>query len=147
MKAEFNNSIADLKTLITLLGLQISKAETRISSTEDKLEWMDTEVTKLRKDNEYLMNKVEYLKNYNRRNNSHIIGLPQGWEGTDSIKFCTLLFLSIFSQENFSDPVIVERAHRSLVPHPPPESSPRPLLVQFLKYQDRERVLCYAAKM
>uniref|UniRef100_A0A8C1LBN4 L1 transposable element RRM domain-containing protein n=1 Tax=Cyprinus carpio TaxID=7962 RepID=A0A8C1LBN4_CYPCA len=73
--------------------------------------------------NEALRNKMEYIENYNRRNNIRLIGLSEGAE-----------------EENFGAPIIIERAH-----HVPtvriPGKAPRPILIRLLRFQDRETIL------
>ncbi|CAK6959615.1 hypothetical protein F7725_002548%2C partial [Scomber scombrus] len=77
-----------------------------------------------------------------RRNNIRIINLPEGYEGTNPVKCFTNWLPSTLGYDNFSDPIIIERA---FIPRPPSDKKPRPIIISFLKYQDREKVLRTAA--
>lgn len=135
---EVNNAITNLDKTITGLVTKVTEAENRISVAEDTL-------AGLRKQNEYLLEKVDQLENYSRRNNIRVINLLEGCEGTNPVKFFTDWLPSTLGSYSFPDPIIIERAHRALFPRPPPDKKPRPVIIRFLKYQDRERVLHAAA--
>ncbi|CAB1320805.1 unnamed protein product [Coregonus sp. 'balchen'] len=109
----------------------MEEAEERISTAEDKLEVMGTELQKLRKNNEYLMKKVDHLENYSR-----MIGLREGCEGTDPIDFSAAIIPSLLGKEHLAKPLVIERAHRSLAPRQSPDQNPQPFLVRFLRYQE-----------
>lgn len=94
---------------------------------------MDTRVNKLCEENDFLLEKVDQLENYNRRNNIRVVGL---YEGTDPVKYFANWIPDILGQEHFGEPLIVERAHCTLSPHPDPGQRPRHVLIRLLKYQD-----------
>lgn len=142
---EVNNAITNLDKTMTGIVTRVTEAENRISEAEDTLVGLDKTVLQLRKQNEYLLEKVDQLENYSRRNNIRVINLPEGCEGTNPVKFFTDWLPSTLGTDSFPDPIIIERAHRALFPRPPPDKKPRPVLIRFLKYQDRERVLRAAA--
>lgn len=60
-QAEIQNAISGLTTTTNTLGSRMEEAEELITTAEDKLEGMGTELQKLRK-NEYLMNNVDHLE-------------------------------------------------------------------------------------
>lgn len=66
---EINNAITNLDKTINGLVTRVTEAENRISTAEDKT------VLHLRKQNDYLLEKVDQLENYSRRNNIRIINL------------------------------------------------------------------------
>lgn len=143
---EVNNAITSLDKTINGLVTRVSEAENRISNAEDTLKDLDKTVLHLRKQNDYLLEKVDQLENYSRRNNIRLINLPEGREGTIPVKFFTDWLPSALGSDNFPDPIIIERAHRALFPRPPPDKKPRPVIIRFLRYLDRERVLRAAAR-
>lgn len=142
---EINNAITNLDKTINGLVTRVTEAENRISAAEDTLVGLDKTVLHLRKQNDYLLEKVDQLENYSRRNNIRIINLPEGCEGTNPVKFFTDWLPSALGPDTFSDLITTERAHRALFPRTPPDKKPRPVIIRFLKYQDRERVLRAAA--
>lgn len=108
---------------------------------EDTLKDLDKTMLHLGKKNDHLLEKVDQLKNYSRRNNILLINLLEGCESTNPVKFFTDWLPSTLGSDNFPDPIIIEWAHRALFPRPSPDKKPRPVIIRFLKYQDRERVL------
>ncbi|KAJ4926256.1 hypothetical protein JOQ06_008437 [Pogonophryne albipinna] len=49
-------------------------------------------------------------------------------------------------QEHFTEPLIIERAHRAFGPRPSADQRPRPVLIRLLKCQDRDKILRIAAQ-
>lgn len=140
-----HNAITKLDKTMNGLVTRVTQAENRISDAEDRLVGLDKTVLQLRKQNEYLLEKVDQLENYSRCNNIRIINLPEGCEGTNPVKFFTDWLPATLGTDNFPDPITIEQVHRALYPRPPPDKKPRPIIIRLLRYQDRERVLRAAA--
>lgn len=72
-----------------------------------------------------------------------IINLPKGCEGTNQVTSLTDLLTSTLGPDNLSDPdlIIKEQVHWALFPRQLADKKLRPVIIRFLKYQDRERVL------
>lgn len=81
-----------------MLGSRIEKAEERINTAKDKIEGMGTTI----------WNGDDYIR---------IISLRKGCEGTDPIDFSAAIIPSLLGKEHFAEPLVIERAHRSLA-HP-----------------------------
>ncbi|KAF3836239.1 hypothetical protein F7725_028797 [Dissostichus mawsoni] len=129
--AEINQSISGLKSMLDKLSSRVTEAEDRIGTAEDQLVDLDSRVVKLRKENDFLMEKVDQLENYSRRNNIRVINLGESCEGNDPPP---------------TEPLIIERAHRAFGPRPPADQRPRPVLIRLLKCQDRDKILRIAAQ-
>ena len=145
--AEINESISGLKSMLDNLTSRVTETEERIGTAEDQLTELDSRVDKLTKDNEHLMEKVESLENYSRRNNIRVLNVREGCEGSDPITFFANWLPTVLGQEHFPEPLIIEQAHRALAPRPSAEERPRAVLIRLLKYQDREKILRTAAKL
>ncbi|KAJ7985703.1 hypothetical protein DPEC_G00343200 [Dallia pectoralis] len=145
--AEINESISGLKSMLDNLTSRVPEAEGRIGTTEDHVTELDSRVIKLTKDNEYLMDKIESLENYSRRNNICVLNMREGCEGSDPVTFFANWLPTVLGHEHFSEPLIIERAHRALAQKPSAEERPRAVLICLLKYQDREKILRMAAKL
>lgn len=145
--AEINVSISSLKSMLDNLTSRVTEAEDRIGTAEDHVTELDSRVIKLTKDNEYLMEKIESLENYSRRNNIRVLNVREGCEGSDPVTFFANWLPTVLGQEHFPEPLIIERAHRTLVPRPSAGERPRAVLLCLLKYQDREKILRTAAKL
>ncbi|RXN04052.1 putative transposase element L1Md-A101/L1Md-A102/L1Md-A2 [Labeo rohita] len=91
-----------------------------------------------------MSNDLDDLENRSRRANLRIINIPEGSEdGKDPIGFVSGLLKD--SMENvFDSPPELERAHRALRPRLGPGQPPRPFIVCFHRYQEKERALQWA---
>lgn len=145
--AEINESISGLKSMLDNLTSRVTEAEDRIGAAEDQVTELDSRVIKLAKDNEYLMEKIESLENYSRRNNIRVLNVREGCEGSDPVTFFANWLPTVLGRENFPEPLLIERAHRTPALRPPAEGRPRAVLIRLLKYQDREKILRTAAKL
>ncbi|KAK1894744.1 LINE-1 retrotransposable element ORF1 protein [Dissostichus eleginoides] len=144
--AEINQSISGLKSMLDKLSSRVTEAEDRIGTAEDQLVDLDSRVVKLRKENDFLMEKVDQLENYSRRNNIRVINLGESCEGNDPVNFFVNWIPATLGQEHFTEPLIIERAHRAFGPRPPADQRPRPVLIRLLKCQDRDKILRIAAQ-
>ena len=91
-----------------------------------------------------LTEKNEDLENRSRRSNLHLIGLPEDTEGKDAEAFLERWLPDVLGAEIFPSQVRIERAHR--VPSGPlkssnPDALPRPLIMKFLNFKDKVRVM------
>ncbi|KAK7896117.1 hypothetical protein WMY93_021442 [Mugilogobius chulae] len=88
--------------------------------------------------------KIDYLENKSRQNNIRIYQVKEGAEGADMAGFVTRLItetLGIPATELF-----VTAAHRSLTSMPSADAPPRSIVVRFLQWNTRQRVLQSAWK-
>lgn len=139
--AELHSSIADLKSSMNDLLLRTTEAEMRISTVEDTVARHDQVLIELQKDNAYLKNKVDQMENQSRRSNIRVVGLKEDSEGRDPVRFFTQWIPDVLGIINFTKLLEIERAHRTSAPKPRPEEPPRAILVRFLCFQDREKIL------
>ncbi|KAK7916033.1 hypothetical protein WMY93_011794 [Mugilogobius chulae] len=143
---EINESISELKDVLNGLTTRVNEAEERIGAAEDQLAQLSSQAAKLSKDNAFLLEKVESLENHSRRNNIRLVNLREGCEGNDPVAFFTNWLPDTLGREQFTEPLLIERAHRTLAPKPAADEKPRPVLIRLLKYRDREKILHTAAK-
>ena len=139
--AELHSSIDDLKSSMNDLLLRTTEAELRISTVEDTIARHDQVLTQLQKDNAYLKNKVDQMENQSRRSNIRVVGLKEDSEGRDPVRFFTQWIPEVLGIINFTKPLEIERAHRTSAPKPRPDEPPRAVLIRFLRFQDREKIL------
>ncbi|KAL7372435.1 hypothetical protein ABVT39_016446 [Epinephelus coioides] len=102
--SELNQSISGLKTTLDKLSSRVAETEERLGTAEDQLVELDSTVTKLRKENEFLMDKVDQLENYSRRNNIRVINLREGCEGNDPVNWTP----ASLGPGHFTEPLIIE---------------------------------------
>lgn len=75
------------------------------------------------------------------RNNVPLVRLPKATESGKLEPYFEILLKEILNDSPFSNKFVIERAHRSLGQRPAPGASPRPILMKFLNYRDRDVVL------
>nr|XP_046224207.1 phospholipid-transporting ATPase IH-like [Oncorhynchus gorbuscha] len=62
-------------------------------------------------------------------------------EGRDPVRFFTQWIPEVLGITKFTKQLEIERAHRTSAPKPRPDEPPRAVLIRFLRFQDREKIL------
>lgn len=141
-----HETLSNLSQRVSSNESRLTEAEDRISTTEDTLRAREGEFSTLTRMVTQLQAKVDDLENRGRRKNLRIVGLPEKAErSTPLAQFLRETipkWLDLSSDLNLE----IERAHRSLAPAPGVNDPPRSVLVRFLRYSDRERILQAALK-
>ena len=125
---------------------------------EQKVNDIDDTVTSNTNDIEQLLDDQEWLENYSRRNNVKIMGIPEkdandgreSWEESEA-----LAIEAIKAKLDIQDDLSIESAHRVGKPRPPCRhidgvkvpSKPRPTVVRFLSWKEKERVVRAARRV
>lgn len=122
-------------------GERLETAETRISTVEDESRTTTNKCAGMERMLEVIKAKEEELEAQSRRNNVRITGLPETTNTGRMEVYIEQLCKDLFGADALSPIFIVERAHRSLAPRPPPGAPPRPLVVRILNYRDRDTIL------
>lgn len=68
-------------------------------------------------------------------------GLREEVEGADAVSFLQMWIPEFLKMHTKSGRIKIERAHRTLAPKPGTKERPRPIIVWFHKYGDKQRVL------
>lgn len=138
-----NTALGEVNTKLEILGDQITAVQQRVSGNEDNIEDLKTRISNIEKENGYLKQKVDSMENYSRRSNIRIVKVSEKAEGRDVIGFVQQLILHLFGQDNFPNPPVIERAHRSPTQRDDytRSTNPRPILVKFLSFQDKVKTL------
>lgn len=85
--AQLQTSINGMKATLDNVLTRVTEAENRISDTEDAVSEIKQLTKQLKNNNELLKRKINQLENHSRRNNVRVVGLKEGTEGTDPVKF------------------------------------------------------------
>ncbi|KAE8291557.1 hypothetical protein D5F01_LYC08911 [Larimichthys crocea] len=118
-----------------------TEAENRIAATEHTCETVDARVQELENQIRSMAEHIDDLENRGRRKNVRVIGLPEDAEGTNPTKFFESWIPDLLGLETKAGRVKIERAHRTLAPKPGPNQRPRPVLIRFHNFTDKQRVL------
>lgn len=125
-------------------GERITEVEGRVSALEDIVNPVESKVKALEQQVMDLNERIDDLENRGRRKNIRIIGLPEGAEGDNPIRFFESWLPDVLKIETKAGRIKLERAHRALVnetSRPTPSNKPRSVVVRFHNYQDKQRVM------
>ncbi len=125
---------------------RITDMEVWLSDHSDRLNHLEKQVDKLQSGNKELLAKTEDLENRSRRNNLRIIGLPEGCEGRAATALMSKFFVDLLQDGSFTDLPELDRAHRTLRAKPAEGERPRPIIVWFLCFQQKQQVIAIAWK-
>uniref|UniRef100_A0A667X2L4 L1 transposable element RRM domain-containing protein n=1 Tax=Myripristis murdjan TaxID=586833 RepID=A0A667X2L4_9TELE len=135
--ADIQTSLSKIETSLSTLSEQVQELETRVGANEDNINEYCSRTEKLEKQVSFLKEKVDDLENRSRRSNVRIINIPEKMEGRDTTGFLEQLIPKLLGHDNFSSPIVVERAHRI----GKVSDRPRPIIAKFLNFTHKEKVL------
>lgn len=118
-----------------------TEAENRIAAAEHTCESVDTRVQVLENQIQSMAEHIDDLENRGRRKNVRVMGLPEDIEGSNPTKFFESWIPHLLGMETKAGRIKIERAHRTLAPKPGPNQRPRPVLIRFHNFADKQRVL------
>ena len=84
--------------------------------------------------------KLAESEDRNRRNNLRLIGVPEDQEGNHLSTFAPRLLVKIFGEEFLPAPPDIDVAHRLPTPRTN-NGRPRPIIVRFTRWCDKDRIL------
>lgn len=116
------------------MGEALTDADHRIAALE-------TTCVELQVANTRLSAKLNDLEGRSRRLNIRIVGIKEGEENGRPAEFVSELISKILGQENFSKPIKIDRAHRSLKPKPKEKEPPRVIIAKLHNDRDVRNIL------
>lgn len=125
---------------------RLTTAEDRISEVEDASHTQGSQLNELKDMVRALQRRADDAEDRQRRNNVRVVGLPEGVEGSTPSTFAEQFFKSLLSLGDLPPTYVAERAHRVPTGARPSGAPPRPFLVRFLNYKDRDMLLAEARK-
>ena len=154
LSTEFRSAFSTLETKLDTMQSKVDDQDIRLLSLEananavsDSIRELVTSCSALANDNAKLQAKVVDLEGRSRRNNIHIIGLPESVEGSRPTEFFAGLLVEVLGENVLPSTPDLDRAHRALTAKPKPEDKPRSVVICFHKFQVRDRVIRESRKM
>lgn len=143
--ADIQSQLLETKRSISAVEGKLSDMIPRLNSAEARLDALE-ETERQRCDSplatttdiEMLNAKLAEIEDRERRCNLRIYGFPEKVENTDVTSFLRRVLPEILQCE-FEHGLEIERAHRALGPVTP-GARPRPFVVRFLRFQEKEQV-------
>lgn len=138
-----------VKHKVELYEVRFKEAEDTLIDHSDRISELETSVVQLQstvrdltKENDGLKDMLDGYENRQRRLNLRVIGVPEDSErGKCPLKFMSELLVEVLNDETLPKPPELERCHRALTSKPGPNTKPRPFILCFHRFQERERVL------
>ena len=123
------------------LTKRLANTETQAADHKHRISAVETSVAELRQENKMLRAKLSDLEGRSRRNNIRIVGVPEGEERGRPTEFVSNLIPKLLGDDNFTKPVVIDRAHRVQRPKPPEGSRPRMIITRVHLTQEKEKIL------
>lgn len=134
---------AQLQAVVT----RVSEAEKRIADVEAVATSSEAKVAHLEKQVQDMREHIDDLDNRSRRCNIRIVGLPEGSEGSDAVKFFEKWIPQYLQMDTKAGRMKLDRAHRSSALKPGSGQRPRPLIVKFHNFMDKQRAMQAARRL
>ena len=121
--------------------MKLQEVSDSLTDVDARVVTLESQYSDLVQDNAKMKLKLEDLENRSRRNNIRVIGIPECEEGPCPTAFMEAFLLEVFGGDSFTNPPVVDRAHRSLAAPPKPNQPPRPMIARLHHFQTRERII------
>lgn len=118
---------------------RITETENRISDGEDRTASLQNKLAELEKKVKILTDRAEDSENRSRRDNIRIMGLKEGTEGNQAVRFFETWLPDTLGLETKRGFIKIDRAHRAL--GPPKENYNRPVIIKLHNFKDKQRIL------
>ncbi|KAI2643888.1 putative transposase element L1Md-A101/L1Md-A102/L1Md-A2 [Labeo rohita] len=127
---------------INKTNTRVEEAEERIKDAETRIQTNEEAVTEMLKLHIEMDAKLTDLEGRSRRENIRIHGVKEGSEddAPSMVDFVERLLRHKLELPESAE-VRVERAHRALVPKPPPNAAPRSIVAKMASYRTKEEIL------
>uniref|UniRef100_H3ALZ0 L1 transposable element RRM domain-containing protein n=1 Tax=Latimeria chalumnae TaxID=7897 RepID=H3ALZ0_LATCH len=145
--SEIKSSIAAMDKKLETYAKRLDEVEHRVGNMEDSVLSLETTVQQLQEVVIKLQGKTDDLENRSRRCNLHLVGLPEGEEGKDTVSFLESWLPSLLNLPELINNLEVEWAHRTFSPRERNTDKPSKLLFKLLRYRDKEFILRQAHKL
>jgi hypothetical protein len=140
-------AIRDQTTQIQALGTRVGEAEDRIAGIETTTESLQAKVTSLEKQVSGMLDHIDDLDNRGRRCNIRVVGLTEGTEGADPVRYMEKWIPDYLKLTSKGGRVKLDRAHRSLAPKPGSNQRPRPIILKLHTFSDKQQVMNTARRL
>ncbi|KAK7945367.1 hypothetical protein WMY93_001095 [Mugilogobius chulae] len=148
MKKSMEGRLDTIEAHLSTLQNDHGQAQQRLDGLEEALSHTDVRITalettcaELQVANGQLKAKINDLEGRSRRQNIRIVGIREGEEKANPTDFVARLIPELLGPANFSKPVKIDRAHRSLKPKPRDSEPPRTIIIKVHNDRDVPKIL------
>ena len=152
-------SMSQLEKEVSVLDTRTKTIDKSVDELKESLCFCEDEISKLKNaydikdncssNNDELRKQILYLETYSRRENLKFVGIPEKSSSNDNISdagegssedTAAVIYKFMANELSMAEPhkkIEFQRIHRLGRPN---RKSPRPILVRFLRYSDRQKV-------
>lgn len=134
-------AIKEQTSQLQAISARMNEAEKRIADVEDTATLSEAKLAQFEKQIREMREHIDELDNRGRRCNVRIVGLPEGTEGLDPVKFLEKWIPEYLQMDIKAGRLKLDQAYRSSVLKPGPDQHPRLFIVKFHNYADKQRVM------
>lgn len=127
LRHEFEDEIGKLQRHHTDIAAEQAAMAKSLNDALERIAELDRRNDVQSREMKRLHEKCTDLESRSRRQNLRIIRVPEGAEGASATRFMADFFTEVLGPENFTSPVIIDRAHRSLASKPKSAERPCPI--------------------
>lgn len=138
VRQELKSSIEPLQRAVDAHEETVRELERSATDHSTRINQLEATVSKLTKDVTHLENKCEDLEGRSRRNNIHVVGVPEGAEGPRATDFIAQLLQDALG---LTDKPLLDRAHRTPRERPREGNPPRPFVARIHFFHVRNLIL------
>lgn len=147
IKQEFNNFKIDMTRKLQSAVDDVRKHYTRLTEAEQRIEETESANAEMKdillhslKQQRLLQAKVTDLESRSRRNSVRIFGVKEGKEGSSMLTFIDEFLKTELELDRHTD-LQIQRVHHSLGPKPQDENVSRFILINFQRYDTKDKIL------
>ena len=118
---------------------QITETENRISDSEDCTATQENKLAELEQRVRILTDRAEDGMNRSGGDNIRIVGLKEGAEGNQAVKFFGTWLPDTLGLDTKQGSIKIDRAHRASCP--PKENYNRPIIIKLHSFSDKQPIL------
>uniref|UniRef100_A0A3Q2CBP8 L1 transposable element RRM domain-containing protein n=1 Tax=Cyprinodon variegatus TaxID=28743 RepID=A0A3Q2CBP8_CYPVA len=137
---EINGKLDNIATEVQGLTERVDEAEARVHQVETWAKEATEALCFCIEQQRRTQLKVLDLESRSRRNNVRVFGVPEGTEGNSTTQYIETFLRSQLQLPEDLD-LKIQRAHRTLATKPPPDSPPRAIIVNFLEFSTKKKIL------
>ncbi|KAJ1171764.1 hypothetical protein NDU88_003622 [Pleurodeles waltl] len=146
---------ASTKEACEILETKFNLLAKRMQFLEETVEFLKEDVVQIKQDlresrtcEQDLQDKLERLENAARRNNLRILNIAEGMEGNNIKSYFTTLIKNTLQLEETEQDIAadIQSIHRDPFRRDPGRKKPRKVLINFLTYALKEKILLKALK-
>ncbi|KAJ1112743.1 hypothetical protein NDU88_001004 [Pleurodeles waltl] len=145
---QHKRGVRDIETKFDLMAKRTQLLEETVESLKEDVVQIKQDLRASRACEQDLQDKLERIENVARRNNLRILSIPEGLEGNDVKAYCASLIRNSLQLEETKREIAtdIQRIHRDPFRRDPGRKKPRKVLINFLTYALKEKILSQALK-